>query len=334
MIRALVLLASLSTIAHAQKREVGQLVYDGVPEVPKRIGERAQQYQAARGAAFLDWDSGGRYADRHPLRRHLAGPPRRAPGRRSAAAHLPARAGHRGARSQGPRRPRLLLPHGSGRRRILPVLLVRARDRRGPAGHRRALALRVVPALERGQPLRLGVDQPRRQELRHLRARGLRRPAPCGALRTCEGQWTPARLVGRRREAAAPHYVSIERVVPLRARSRRPAESTPINAQPGNKISLRARRCFARKGPSIYYTSDEDASSCRLVRLDLASGKKEVVSPATSLGRREFRHLADGRRLAFVINEGGARELYLAPHGRAEQDSRASSCPPAWLPPG
>ena len=59
MIRIFALLAALAGVVHAQKREVGQLVYDGVPDVPRRIGERAQQYQSARGAIFLDWDPAG-----------------------------------------------------------------------------------------------------------------------------------------------------------------------------------------------------------------------------------------------------------------------------------
>src|SRR5262249_51474851 len=61
MIRFFVFLMALAVpqVTHAQKREVGSLLYDGIPEVPKRIGERAQPYQAARGATLLDWEPGG-----------------------------------------------------------------------------------------------------------------------------------------------------------------------------------------------------------------------------------------------------------------------------------
>lgn len=44
---------------HAQVREVGQLVFDGVPEVPDRIVSKMNQYQNVRSAAFSDWAPSG-----------------------------------------------------------------------------------------------------------------------------------------------------------------------------------------------------------------------------------------------------------------------------------
>jgi dipeptidyl aminopeptidase/acylaminoacyl peptidase len=45
--------------AAADVREVGQLVFDGVPEIPARIVEKTNQYQNIRPASFADWIPGG-----------------------------------------------------------------------------------------------------------------------------------------------------------------------------------------------------------------------------------------------------------------------------------
>jgi Tol biopolymer transport system component len=44
---------------HAQVREVGQLVFDGIPEVPDRIIQKMNQYQNVREATFADWAPSG-----------------------------------------------------------------------------------------------------------------------------------------------------------------------------------------------------------------------------------------------------------------------------------
>jgi hypothetical protein len=45
--------------ATADVREVGQLVFDGIPEIPARIVEKTLQYQNVRPATFADWAPGG-----------------------------------------------------------------------------------------------------------------------------------------------------------------------------------------------------------------------------------------------------------------------------------
>ncbi|HUS64153.1 MAG TPA: hypothetical protein VMZ28_06400, partial [Kofleriaceae bacterium] len=56
----LALLVALPSPALGEKRELGNLVIDGLPEIPKRIAERTAQYLAARGAGLLDWEPGGK----------------------------------------------------------------------------------------------------------------------------------------------------------------------------------------------------------------------------------------------------------------------------------
>ena len=52
------LVGSLSLFAgEIEKREVGNLVLENVPEIPVELSERLLQYQNVRGASFCDWDT-------------------------------------------------------------------------------------------------------------------------------------------------------------------------------------------------------------------------------------------------------------------------------------
>src|SRR4029434_2099123 len=63
----------------APPREMGALVFDGVPEVPDRIVERMNQYMNVRSASHQDWWPGGglliatRFGDTVQLH-HVASP--------------------------------------------------------------------------------------------------------------------------------------------------------------------------------------------------------------------------------------------------------------------
>lgn len=59
---ALLAAAALSVppaLADESIREVGQLVFDGIPEIPTRIQEKTNQYQNVRHASFADWAPDG-----------------------------------------------------------------------------------------------------------------------------------------------------------------------------------------------------------------------------------------------------------------------------------
>jgi dipeptidyl aminopeptidase/acylaminoacyl peptidase len=55
----LLFVISASALALAERREVGNLIIDGVPEIPKAVAERMEQYQNVRSASFVDWNPSG-----------------------------------------------------------------------------------------------------------------------------------------------------------------------------------------------------------------------------------------------------------------------------------
>jgi len=75
-------LLAIASAAHAQveRREVGNLILEDIPEIPERIEDRMFQYQSTRSAAIADWVSGGegmligtRFAETWQLH-HVAAP--------------------------------------------------------------------------------------------------------------------------------------------------------------------------------------------------------------------------------------------------------------------
>jgi len=49
----------LSGEIFSQSRELGNLVIDGIPDIPPRIVERLNQYQNVRSASFQNWNPNG-----------------------------------------------------------------------------------------------------------------------------------------------------------------------------------------------------------------------------------------------------------------------------------
>ena len=50
----------VASAAPAEVREVGELVLDGIPDVPERIVEKTRQYQNVRPATLADWTPDGK----------------------------------------------------------------------------------------------------------------------------------------------------------------------------------------------------------------------------------------------------------------------------------
>lgn len=51
--------ASLAMGGEVARREIGQLVIEGIPEIPAEVADRTQQYQATRAAGALGWAADG-----------------------------------------------------------------------------------------------------------------------------------------------------------------------------------------------------------------------------------------------------------------------------------
>ena len=68
---------------------------------------------------------------------------------------------------------------------------------------------------------------------------------------------------------------------------------------------------FTPDGKSILFTTDKDYEFPRLVRMDLASGKLDGLTPDTKWGVVGHALSGDGKTLAYVTNEAGVEKLHL-----------------------
>jgi dipeptidyl aminopeptidase/acylaminoacyl peptidase len=307
--RTLLLLLALTAPAHAQKREVGQLVYDGIPEVPRRIGERAQQYQAARGATFLDWDPAGgmlvatRFADTNQVH-HVD-----APGgdrRQLTFQREPVTEAHIG-KARADKGFFFRMDQGGGefyqyfwfdRATGAAQLVTDGKSRNEsflPAngGGRFAFASTLRNAKDFDIYVMDGFDG---QSVKRTRE--------------CEGQWGPWDWSADDGKLLLHHYVSIEESY-LFVQDLATGVTAPVNEQPGKKINYGAG-VFARKGAQLYFTSDEDSQFLRLWQSSLDGKKKEVISPAIDWDVSALAISPDGAWLAYTVNEAGRSQLYLA----------------------
>ncbi len=67
---------------------------------------------------------------------------------------------------------------------------------------------------------------------------------------------------------------------------------------------------FAKDGKGVYMTSDQDSEFERLVFMDLASKRTDVLTPNLNWDVDEFDLSRDGRRIAFEANEDGISVLH------------------------
>jgi dipeptidyl aminopeptidase/acylaminoacyl peptidase len=312
------LLTALVSPASAQKKELGNLVTDGMPEVPARIGQRTNQYQNTRGARLLDWDPNGRgllistrFGDVTQVH-YLS-----APGgdrtqltffkepiseaafdeKRGGAAGFVFRMDQGGGEfyqyywydrktgrhsliTDGKSRNESLLPaHGGGRFAF--------------ASTRRNSVDFDIYVLEGNE------------------AAGVK------LVKETRGQWTPLDWSPDDGRLLLQRFVSINESY-LWIHDLKTGESKEVNPNAQDqkaKIGYYAG-VFAAKGNALYYSADEDAEFARLTRLDLATGKKQVLTASLDWDVEKIAVSRDGRWLAWTANEGGTSGLYLAPTAR------------------
>lgn len=88
---------------------------------------------------------------------------------------------------------------------------------------------------------------------------------------------------------------------------------TEINpTQKTKKISY-GDTLFSADGKGVYYCSDEDSEFLRLTYYDLATQKKQILIPNLNWNVENIELSQDGQLLAYTVNEAGISKLYIAP---------------------
>jgi dipeptidyl aminopeptidase/acylaminoacyl peptidase len=315
LVLALVLAACV--LSHA-RREAGALLFDGVPEVPRRMTLRAEQYTHVRIAAFFDWDPvgdgmlvGTRFGNAVQVHRVTTpGGDRRQltffPEPVASAIADPKAGGGFLFRSDvggGERHQYYWFDLGTGSRRLLTDGASRNESLRvASAGGRYAFASTRRNGRDFDLWILEGLDAARARLLKPL-------PGRWGPLDWSEDD---GRILLRHFVSAAESHLHVLEVAT--------GEMRPLGPN-GAKVAYGPAR-FSRRGPGVYYASDEGSEFRRLVHHDLATGRKEILTPDLSW---DVQHLAvsrDGTWLAYTVNAGGASALYLAAAARPREAVR------------
>jgi len=288
--------------------ERGNLVIEGIPEVPERVIERMRPYQSIRSASFQGWDPAGKgilIATRFSETSQI---------------HQVAEPG--GARSQitffdepiasavpGPNAevhgfifPKdvgggefyQLFFHDSGTGR--DVMLTDGASRNGGAvwsnGGRR-FAFYTTRRNGRDWDIHLA---------------DIREPGRSTALVEREGAWIAVdwspddtKLLVMKLVSANENYLHVVDVAT--------GELTQVNPT-GEKVSY-GEALFSRDGKGIWLTSDQGSEFKRLQYFDLATKGIRVVTGDTPWDVSDFSLSKDGRRLAWVVNEDGIAKLHV-----------------------
>ena len=314
MSRPTLFLAALLCLGSAAAADDGvvlpneNLVAEGIPPVPRTLAERVGPYLESRVASFLSW---------HPTRREML---------------VSTRFGdvnqvHRVARPMGARTQLTFYPERVGAARWRPGKgdgFVFSRDVGGGEFFQlfwRDAATGRVRMITDGKSRNTGSTFARDGSF--LAYQSTRRtgkdtdlyvvdPAdPKTERRVLEvsgGGWGSADVSPDGRTLLVGEYVSINesRFWLVDVASGAKTLLTPESKEP---VSWRGGR-FSPDGKTVYLTTDQGSEFQRLVALDVASRKPRVLTGDLSWDVAGFDVSEDGRRIAYVVNEGGIERLH------------------------
>jgi dipeptidyl aminopeptidase/acylaminoacyl peptidase len=301
-------LAQLPSIRAAND---GNVVLEGVPEIPERIVERLLPYTNVRAAALQDWTAEGtglyivtRFGDVNQLHRvDMPG------GARRQLTFFPEPV------SEARRNPRgtdLLFSMDEAGSEFFQLFLLDPLT----GGHRRLTDGRSRNTSPEWSPdgRRIAFTSTRRNgrsndvwvlDLADSSSARLALEAPDGASWWAAG-WHPE---GDRLLVAQFVSVRDSRLHLLDPGSGERRRIAGSEARPANFTGVRPR--FTRDGRGVFLATDARGDFLQLAHLDLASGRLEVLTRDIPWDVTAFELSPDGSRAAFVTNEGGFSRLYL-----------------------
>ncbi|MDP6528603.1 MAG: alpha/beta fold hydrolase [Gemmatimonadota bacterium] len=295
--------------AAAERREEGNLVLDGVPEIPQRIVDKTNQYMNVRSASFSDWIPGGgllistRFGETRQL--------------------------HRVEKPGGARRQLTFFhePAGSGSFGNDPGWFLFTKDAGGNEASQifrydlstgEAVMLTDGEAQNGGPVWSNARDRIAwRSTTRNKRDHDIRVMDPLHpgkeriALET-EGYWFPMDWSPDDRFLLIGNYISITEsyfwILDAQTGEKRPVGNH--GAANGATISY-GDALFGAGGDEVFYTSDEGTEYRTLRVAPVGSTDAEELSGAIPWGVGSMRMSEDRTKLAFTVNADGADQLFV-----------------------
>ncbi len=304
-------------IEPARKVNDGNVVLDGIPEIPARIGQQLNRYQNVRGAGFRAWSGDGegifvttRFAETSQVH-HVAFPG----GARRQVTFFEEPVGSVQRQPDGP----LLafsMDEGGSEFYQLFVLdpasgehrrLTDGESRNGAATWSRdgqRMAFQSTRRNGRSNDVWvMDIDEPEGARM---------------ALESPDGSWWgPADWSPDGTRLLVQQYVSVtDSRIHLVDLDDDNAADPLLGDEDSPQVYLAAG--FDASGDGIFVITDRASEFAQLAHLDLASGELEILTEDIPWDVDAFELSEDGRRAAFEVNEGGISRLYLMDPGTRE----------------
>jgi dipeptidyl aminopeptidase/acylaminoacyl peptidase len=301
-------------------RQIGNLVLDGVPEIPESVFDRLNQYQNTRSASFEDWDPSGngmliltRFGNTNQV--HLVSEPG---GHRRQITFLDepisealygrdqVRKGFLYSSDQGGGEffQFYWFDTGSGRSTLLTD--GGKSVNRSPLWSTQGKHLAFTSTKRNGKDFDIYVltdGDPKTTKM----------------IKQVEGSWRVLDWNADDTMLLVENYVSVNESH-LHTLNLASGELKEINPQK-EKISYETA-AFGKNGNSVYYSSDEKSEFRRLTEYDLKSGQKRLLTEQLPWNVDLIDVSRDGNRVAFVANEGGISRLYLASTANTDKSTK------------
>jgi len=297
-------LAQAPTAPSPERREVGTLIYDGIPEIPAALRPQLQRYRNARSAYLADWMADGsiliatRFGETAQLHRVAA------PGAdRSQLTFFDEPIS--GARSV-PGTSRYAYTRDSGGAEYFQVFIADATGAEvaiSEPGTRNDL-----PIFSRDGKMAVWSQVRAGEPDYDIVAVDLANPGVRRTIYEGTGAWSPIDISPDGTKVLIGKYVSVQEsqfwLLDVAT-----GQATRVHETPGPVAYGPAE--FTADGRSIITTSDEGSDFARLVEIDLASG---LLTPLTDTADWDVESLDlsdDGRLLAYAVNEDGFSKVHI-----------------------
>ncbi len=297
----------LSGLVFSQSREIGNLIVDGIPDIPPRLAERMNQYQNVRSAGFLDWNPNGpgilistRFAETSQI--HYV---ERPGGSRQQLTFFKEPVGG-GSYYPGKDRNGFLFSMDTGGAEFFQIFYF---DREagqstlltdGKSRNLGSLWSHDGKWIAFSSTLRNGRDT-------NVRVMNLAKPGVSETLTEMEGSWGAVDWSPDNNKLLVQHGVSANESY-LYWCDVATKKLTPINLQKDKKIAY-GGGLWSKDGRGVYYTSDEAGEFQQLIYYELATSKKTTLTGNIPWDVGGLALSDDGRMLAYTTNEDGISKL-------------------------
>lgn len=303
--------------AAVERVERGNLVFEGIPEIPPALVARLEQYQNTRSAGLAGWLPGGgmlistRFGDTSQIHRVD-----RPGGARTQLTFFSEPVGG-GTPSPDPEVDSFLFTRDVGGSEFFQIYSFDLQT--GASTLLTDGSSRNGAAVWSNDGKRFAFFTTRRNGRDHdIHVADIDRPGESRPVLEREGAWFPAEWSPDDHQLLVLNYVSVNESYPY-ILDLQGGEPTPLHTA-DEPVGYGAA-VFSPDGKGVYFTSDEGSEFRRLRYHDLESGERRVLTGDIDwdIGSLDISH--DGRHLAFTVNREGWGELHVmelgAPPGEA-----------------